>query len=261
MAYVSDSLFPSALRELREDLTKRPIIVGGLALGIILGISGPFDTLRDLTVVPRLIYWITVVALTYATGSLISNLVHDGLKQSPNWLRLACSTSAIGLAVTLILSVLNLAVFALWPANWTEFLRLLGTVTVISGVIELCGFAIRTGRTSAQPETAPLLQRLPLEKRGAVVALSAEDHYVRVSTTQGTELVLMRLSDAIKEVGATPGLQIHRSHWVGLDQITKVARLNGGGEVTLSDGTTRPVSRKYMSAVRAKGLLPSKPTT
>ena len=69
-------------------------------------------------------------------------------------------------------------------------------------------------------------------------------------------MLLMRLSDAINEVGATDGLQIHRSHWVAMDQISDVRRINDRGEVTLSSGDTRPISRGYMNAARDAGLVP-----
>ncbi len=101
----------------------------------------------------------------------------------------------------------------------------------------------------------PTIPRAP-QKRGALIALSAEDHYVRVTTTAGTELVLMRLADAMAEISQTQGLQVHRSHWVALDQVVKVIRIGGRGELTLSDGSTRPISRGFMPAVRAAGLLP-----
>jgi len=63
------------------------------------------------------------------------------------------------------------------------------------------------------------MQRLPWGKRGPLVTLSAEDHYVRLTTNNGTKLLLIRLLDAIKEVGNTRGMQIHRSV---MDQIQKV---------------------------------------
>jgi hypothetical protein len=37
------------------------------------------------------------------------------------------------------------------------------------------------------------------------VALSVEDHYVRVRTTRGEEMILMRLSDAIRETAPETG--------------------------------------------------------
>jgi hypothetical protein len=38
---VTDRLFPTALREVQADLSKRPVIAGVLALGLILVISAP----------------------------------------------------------------------------------------------------------------------------------------------------------------------------------------------------------------------------
>ena len=54
------------------------------------------------------------------------------------------------------------------------------------------------------------------------MTVSAEDHYVRLTTTIGTKLLLIRLSDVIKEIGDMRGMQIHRSHWIVMDQIQKV---------------------------------------
>lgn len=256
MTHVTDRLSPSALRKWRDDLTKRPVVIGMLAMGMLLGISGPFDTLRLLPALPRILYWITVVVLTFATGSLVNTIVHAALRKRSSWLRLVMSTCAIGIAVTAVLSLLNLIVFGIWYATWAELLRQLGIVTLISGVIETCGFALRSETVPETATPAALLERLPLDKRGKLVALSGEDHYVRVTTTKGSELVLMRLSDAVKEAGDMPGLQIHRSHWVALDQIEQVNRTGDRGEVILSDGITRPISRGYMPAVRKAGLLP-----
>ena len=91
------------------------------------------------------------------------------------------------------------------------------------------------------------------------MTLSAEDHYVRLTTTIGTKLLLIRLLDAFKEVGNTCDMQIHRSHWVALDQIQKVERSGDRGKVTMKDESSCPISRKYMPDVRAAGMLPNGP--
>lgn len=253
---MDNRFFLSALREVRSDLTRRPAIVGMLALGLILGISGPFNTINLMPALPRILYWVVVVVLTFAGGSLVSGIVHRLLAQRSVALMLLLSTCAIGLAVMAVLSIINLLAFGMWYESWTDFAIWLGVVTLISGVVEGGIFAVNTGREEGQDKPAPLLARLPLEKRGALIALSAEDHYVRVTTTRGEDLVLMRLSDAVQEVGSAQGLQIHRSHWIALDQIEKVTRSGDRGEVTLSDASMRPISRSYMPAVRAAGLLP-----
>lgn len=110
--------------------------------------------------------------------------------------------------------------------------------------------------TRAAPAPPPILQRLPLEKRGTLLALSVEDHYVRVHTSQGTEMVLMRLSDAMKETGNIPGAQVHRSHWVAFKAVTAARREGDRAILTLSSGVDIPVSRANLSKVKEAGLLP-----
>lgn len=256
LARVTDGAFPSALREVRSNLVARPVIIGVLALGVILGISGPFDTLRQLSILPRVAYWILVVAMTFATGSFVGALVRRAPRRRTDWLWFGVSALAIGAAVTVVVSLINLAVFGVWPDTWFEFLQLFGVVTLISAVVELAGSALDGAGVTGDEDRPILLERLPLNKRGALVALSAEDHYVRVTTTVGEELLLMRLSDAVRETNGTSGLQIHRSHWVAIEQISEVRRVGDRGEVTLSDGSIRPISRGFMAAVREAGLLP-----
>lgn len=108
---------------------------------------------------------------------------------------------------------------------------------------------------SANPGPPALLDRVAFEKRGALVSLSMEDHYVRVRTTQGDDLVLMRLSDAIKETAPVQGLQTHRSHWVALDFLTACTRSGAGAVLTMHHGPDIPVSRSQIDQAKAKGLL------
>jgi hypothetical protein len=118
---------------------------------------------------------------------------------------------------------------------------------------------------SASPETrmtaAPLpagprlLNRLPVAKRGAILALSMEDHYVRVFTAAGESLVLLRLSDAIAEVQEVSGFQIHRSHWVARAAVARMERLPDGRlRLYLMNGSVLPVSRTFAKQVREVGL-------
>lgn len=260
---MTDGPIPSALRELRADLTRRPVVAGTLALGLILGISGPFDTFDLIPALPRVAYWIAVVAMTFVGGSLVHAVVHTLLRARPVWIRCAVGTCAIGLAVTALLLLFNRLALGFVPAGWREILTFLATVTLISAVVEVGSMVLFPDEQPAPAPVPrgsgppPILARLPVDKRGALVALSAEDHYVRVTTTKGTDLVLMRLTDAIRETGDVPGLRIHRSHWVATDRIARVTRSGDRGEVTLSDGTTRAISRGYMPAVRDAGLLPT----
>nr|WP_255552328.1 LytTR family DNA-binding domain-containing protein [Maritimibacter dapengensis] len=101
-----------------------------------------------------------------------------------------------------------------------------------------------------------ILDRLPIEKRGPLISLSVQDHYVEVATTKGTELVLLRLSDAMAEVGDTPGLQVHRSHWIATGAVKSARRDGARAILTMADGRDIPVSRTYLPAIKEAGLLP-----
>jgi ABC-type multidrug transport system permease subunit len=81
-----------------------------LALGVLLGMPGPFDTLR-------VVFWMIVVAVTFAAGSFASLLVHMAMKYRSQWLNIFISTCCIGIVVTIVLSVLNLIVFDIWPST------------------------------------------------------------------------------------------------------------------------------------------------
>lgn len=250
---MNKQLFPSALREVRDDLRQRNALVAMAAIGLILGLSGPFDTLRLLPFIPRTLYWLCVVVVTFGVGSFISTVGNGLLRGKPVALIVTCNAIAIGTCVTALLLCGNAVAFGYIPETLPALAAQWGMVTAISAVIE-AGAKLITPKDG--PDVPPILDRLPYAKRGALIALSAEDHYVSVLTTQGQEMLLMRLSDAINEVGQTTGLQIHRSHWVAVDHIKDVRRINDRGEVTLTTDETRPISRGYMPAVREAGLLP-----
>ncbi len=90
------------------------------------------------------------------------------------------------------------------------------------------------------------INRLPVEKQGALLSLQAADHYVEVTTDKGTALLLMRMQDAIELLGDDVGVQIHRSHWVSHHAIKRIIRQAHHYQLELNDGTMRPISRRYL---------------
>lgn len=102
---------------------------------------------------------------------------------------------------------------------------------------------------------ARFMQRLGVKYRTADLwAVSSEDHYLRVHTSLGEDLILMRLADAVHELGGTDGLQTHRSWWVARDGVADVRREGGKLFLVLKSGIEAPVSRTYSPAVREAGL-------
>ena len=107
----------------------------------------------------------------------------------------------------------------------------------------------------AAPAPARLLGRLGPRLGGEVLALRGEDHYVRVHTALGSELLLMRLADAIEELDGLPGERVHRSWWVARGAVAG-ARVNGRRALlALTNGLEVPVSREATSRLRRAGWL------
>ena len=109
---------------------------------------------------------------------------------------------------------------------------------------------------ATKPEAPRILQRLPLEKRGRLISISVQDHYVEIVTSAGAALILLRLTDAISEVPRDAGLQVHRSHWIATSEVKSARRDGAKAVLTMSDGRDIPVSRTYVQAVKEAGLLP-----
>lgn len=117
--------------------------------------------------------------------------------------------------------------------------------------------AASTAPSPAAPTTqvpSSLLDRLPERLGRHVVALEAEDHYVRVHTDRGSALVLARLSDAIEELAALDGVRVHRSWWARREAVASVAVNGKGLLLTLTTGLQVPVSQAYKEVARQAGL-------
>ena len=95
------------------------------------------------------------------------------------------------------------------------------------------------------------LKRLPEHYKSAeIYAVSSADHYLRVYTDLGEELILMRLMDALKELEQVPGMKTHRSWWVAFDGVAERQRNQGKQSLRLKSGVIVPVSRSFDKAVK-----------
>lgn len=102
---------------------------------------------------------------------------------------------------------------------------------------------------AATPPRSRFLDRLP-PGLGRLRALEMEDHYVRAHGAAGSTLVLLRMRDAVAELGAD-GTQVHRSWWVAKDAVERVERDGRNLRLRLAGGLLVPVSRAQAAEVRA----------
>ena len=138
----------------------------------------------------------------------------------------------------------------------------LGYSAIMSVVMTALSWAIYGRRpavpspTAAEVRTSKFRERLPFRLRdGELYAVEAEDHYLRVRTSKGSELILMRLSDALSELDGVEGAQTHRSWWVAKAGIADIKRAEGRATLVLKDGSEAPVSRTYARTLREAGWI------
>lgn len=268
MALLPVSELEASIAVIRPALRDLRFWAGLLGLGLVLGVAGPFGTLDNLPLLPRLAYWTTMILITGPVGFLLSHTTRRRL-QSAGLPRLPASFlsgTLMGLPIAAL--VLGLNALFLDPGDVALgegelALAIVFLSATVSPVITLIFFSPPDLPPPAAPTTARadsatprLLRRIPADLHGPLVALTAIDHYTEVVTTKGRHQILLRFSDAVAESAPTLGLRIHRSHWVALDQIATARRDGLRAIVTLTDGSERPVSRTYVLALEQAGYLP-----
>jgi len=82
-----------------------------------------------------------------------------------------------------------------------------------------------------------------------------EDHYLRVYTRLGSDLILMRMRDALAELDGLDGAQIHRSWWVARAAVERVVRDGRNVTLALPGGLQAPVARSQVAVLKAAGWL------
>ncbi len=223
-----------------------------------MALAGAFGT-GETPLAGRLFYWITVTLIGGTAGIVAAVLVERG-----GWFddRPALQGAAIAIVLTIPLTLI------IWAVSTAFFRRafelevlpyFLGPVFVVTCVITALNYF--TQRAPAETHAAPVgaapprfLERLPAKLRGADIhAVEAQDHYLRLHTSKGQDLILMRLSDAVAELEGLEGAQVHRSWWVARAAVADARRGDGKATLTLVGGVQVPVSRAYARALRAAG--------
>ena len=244
--------------------SERRVLLRGFAValgvGALLAFAGAFGT-DDAPLITRLAYWLPVMLIGALWGHLCGRGVERVIDMDGRpWLTVAALTALI----TGPLSVMVWAFTALMfePGRPPDVADLPGFVApVLAVTLAVSTLNVFLARTPVQthaaaPGAAPARfpDRLPPKLRGAAIrAVQSEDHYLRLHTDRGSDLILMRLSDALEELEGLEGAQTHRSWWVARDAVRGVTRGDGRALLTLDGGLQVPVSRRYARALRAAG--------
>lgn len=242
---------------------------------LVLSVIGPFGTFSDLGFWPRLAYWGGLVACGLAVTELLRRLLLPlCVRLDVRW-PYALAALFAGLTAVQTLAVAGVERLVrgydfLTPAGFAELFLYVGTITAL--IAAMPAWLELRGRGLLGPPAAPpslpaagpaedggdsdrqprFLDRLPAKLGRELLALEMEDHYVRVHTPLGSDLLLLRMRDAVAELDGLPGCLVHRSYWVAAAAVAQVQRrADGRMTLVLTNGLRVPVSRARAAAVRA----------
>lgn len=232
-----------------------------IAIGLLMGFLGPFGSDR----IPdgdRYVYWM----ICMIGGGLIGITADDLLapRIAGTWRRVA----VVSVFMTPVVSLLVMTTEHLLLGGQLDLgslLRLLWQVwPILLAVTAVRALVWRRPPTQVETRTviAPPLpeaeaafrRRLSAKRRGArLIAIEAHDHYLKVHTDAGAELITLRFADALDELARAHGWRVHRSWWVAAEAVEAVHWRRGGGEIRLAGGLSAPVSRTYGPLLKEAG--------
>lgn len=268
---------------LREWERLKAILLEGLAVGGVWFLAvmiGPFGTFSALTPLELIQYWGISIALNWLQIRLAHFFLHRLLGESRFWLPTVGACALASVPATFEVIWLE-STFRPETVEHIGFLWLYPQVLVLSLAITIPimhFFMSRSAPATASDEAAlsaqgedaqgddaqgngtlvasaapRFLLRVPTRLGRDLLCLQAEDHYVRVHTALGDDLVLHRFSDAVEELDGLRGLRVHRSWWIAEDAVQDVVRRDRKTWLLLRNGLEVPVSRTYLPAVREAG--------
>lgn len=103
--------------------------------------------------------------------------------------------------------------------------------------------------TAAAPA---FFERFDPPLKGPVLAVQAQEHYVRVVTSEGALCTLYRFGDALRELDGLSGLQVHRSFWVADAGVAALRSGKRGLKIVLRNGEQVPVSARHADIVQRR---------
>lgn len=246
------------------------LVAAPLAAGIGFAVVGPYGTYEHMPLLSRLAYWVAIVwanwlQVTFAAKGLVR------LLPLPRWPLAVPITLAACLASAAATAEVKLLNHLLMPhaggAGYAELYFLVLLITLPLTFLVHRGFMHRPEPAAplplaplpavVAPAVAPLasrfVERLPAKLGRELLCVKTEDHYLRVFTPLGEDLILLRMADAEAELAPLDGLRVHRSWWVARAAVASVSREGGKLTLNLKNGLKVPVARTAVGALRAAG--------
>jgi hypothetical protein len=267
--------FPLAKREMQgQNIGASHAVLGqllrswgiALAVALFLAMSGAMGT-GELPLWRRLAYWTPIMLIVTPIGLVAEPMSRRmPFLEGRAYLQWAVLSVLLALPITVVVWLYT-SVFFGYEVHLRRLIDFAPSTLLVTAA--MTGITLLTDKRGAVTHAAPpeanatrapprarFMERLPAKVMGgALHAVKAEDHYLRLYTSKGEDLILMRLTDAIAELEGIEGAQTHRSWWVAKDAVHEVRRADGKFTLMLTGGVEAPVSRANVKALREEGWI------
>ena len=260
------------LKFIGNDLSRPPVRTAWVVGTVVLGVAGPFELSDTMGLWSRLIYWFAAIGVALVLAAVLRFMTPLSFPGGDNLRTEIFGLLVFTLCFTPVIYFMTLGFSPDVGANRAPWYEIGGVVLLAACSVSLIVRSVKRQYASEPVEkvsAADLIKSIPETEflpllynrlrsdlqRGRILRLSMQDHYVEVHTDLGTQLLLMRMSDAIKELDGVDGMQVHRSHWVATAAVEGKTRENGRLLLVTKDGAKVPVSRSHNADVREAGLV------
>lgn len=225
---------------------------------VVAAIAGPFGTWR-LSGEQRLLFWAAAILVNAAKWGLWYRVVAPRLGGGRRGVLAAAAAGAILLNATLPLEIewlmhaVGLPVRLAYGPLYLTALAISAAITTV--VVTVMGATAPPAAAEASVPATGLLARANAVAAD-LLAVEAEDHYLRLHLAGGRRpLILYRFRDALAELAALDGAQVHRGAWVAGGAVAGAERDGRKWRLRLTDGTRIPVSDSFAPVARERGWL------
>lgn len=238
-------------------------LAAATVIGIALGVAGPFGSYGNDGIVMRMaswtaMLWIGTILLRLSVGPAVAYAPTLGVSR---YLAAAVATILACIPLAVIVALINRGLWpqytgSLSPLDWyAQTLFVAGALVAAALWFEQIR-ATQAAARAARP-AAPIARPAQLAPQlvAQTLCLQMEDHYIRVHTATGSELVLMPMRQAIEQLSKVEGLRVHRSWWVSRAAVRAISRDGRTLVLELSNGLKVPVARNNVTSLRAAGWL------
>lgn len=238
-----------------------------IAVGLLLGLAGPFGSYPAYPAATRYVFWLGLTA-----AGAVAAVAADALL--PRF-----RSGAVRIAALALLSALPMTFVVAWTMSTVQPGRVFtphqlpALLACVAAVQLLIVYVTTTAAPAADgagpPDHSPalpelgaeeppaafpsaLLSRLPPGIGSDIIALETEDHYLRVHAAGGSALILMRMADAAALLDPRLGAQVHRRWWVAEAAVAGVGAEGQKLSLCLVNELVVPVGRTFSAAAKAR---------